>query len=316
MIAPRRVCMLLATLALASPVALLQANPPAGSKEREEPKFIRIQRDAKGQAVALETAVARYTSATGGQNYTVDLIGAIHVGDRAYYDKLNKLFEDYDVLLYELVAPQGTRIPRGGKQSDNPIAFLQQMMKNVLDLDLQLEHVDYTKKNFVHADLSPDDMAQAMHKRGETPLTLVLSIFADMMRQQNLQELKKQKSPAKDEEDLDLLSLLLDPDSGMKLKRAMADQLADLSGAGALGNTLTTLLIADRNQAAVKVLEKEIAKGRRKIGIFYGVAHLPDFDKRLRGKLGLKATNERWLVAWDLQSKKKSGNPLLKLLEP
>ena len=38
---------------------------------------------------------------------TIDLIGAVHIGEKAYYDKLNKEFEQYDVLLYELVAPEG-----------------------------------------------------------------------------------------------------------------------------------------------------------------------------------------------------------------
>ena len=28
----------------------------------------------------------------------------MHIGDKAYYDNLNKEFEQYDVLLYELVA--------------------------------------------------------------------------------------------------------------------------------------------------------------------------------------------------------------------
>ena len=42
----------------------------------------------------------------------VDLIGAIHIGDKAYYQQLNKDFSAYDALLYELVAPQGTRVPK------------------------------------------------------------------------------------------------------------------------------------------------------------------------------------------------------------
>jgi hypothetical protein len=317
MIAPRSLRLLVVPVFLGAAL-LVRAEPPASAKNDGQGKFIRIQRDGKDQPSALETAVVRYAPAGGERTVSVDLIGAVHVADRAYYDKLNKLFENYDVLLYELVAPPGTRIEKGGKKSDNPLALLQHLMKSILDLDLQTERVDYTKKNFVHADMSPDQMAEAMRKRGETGLTLIFNIFADMMRQQNLQELKKQQTPAKnkDSDDLDVFSMLFDPDSGLKLKRAMADQLAELGGGGGLGNTLTNILITDRNQAAVKVLEKEIAKGHKRIGIFYGVAHLPDFDKRLRENLGFKRTSEQWLTAWDLQSAKKgSGGLLQKLLE-
>ena len=133
-------------------------------------------------------------------------------------------------VLYELVAPQGTRIPKGGKRnSDNPIAMIQQVVKMVLDLESQTEQVDYTKKNFVHADLSPEQMAEAIRKRGDDGLTLFLGITADMLRQQNLKEMKKEKASAKEEEEFDPFSLLLDPDGPVKLKKGLAVQLAELA---------------------------------------------------------------------------------------
>ena len=49
------------------------------------------------------------------RDVVVDLIGAVHVGEKAYYEALNKQFEDYDAVLYELVAPEGTRVPKGAK---------------------------------------------------------------------------------------------------------------------------------------------------------------------------------------------------------
>ena len=63
-----------------------------------------------------------------------------------------------------------------------------QVMTIVLDLDSQIEHIDYSKKNFVHADLSPAEMMEAIKKRGDDGLTLALSIAADVLRQQNLVE--------------------------------------------------------------------------------------------------------------------------------
>src|SRR5262249_12973780 len=162
-----------------------------------------LQRDDKKQITALETNVVRYAAASGEGDVTVDLIGAVHVGDKAYYEKLNKLMEQYDVLLYELVAPAGTKIPKGGsKKTENRLAMLQNLAKIVLELDLQLEQVDYTKKNFVHADLSPDEMAEAIRRRGDDGLTLSLSILSDMLRQQNLQKMKPQAAPQAEDVDI------------------------------------------------------------------------------------------------------------------
>ncbi|HXG11926.1 MAG TPA: hypothetical protein VNK04_19375 [Gemmataceae bacterium] len=305
---------LLVTAPLLAEPPALPSSPPAGEKkeaakplELKKPaptKFVRLVRDDRGEPVALETAIVRYVPASGEGGVVVDLISVVHIGERAYYRKLNRHMEQYDALLYELVAPPGTRIPKGGRRdSDNPIALLQQLAKTVLNLELQTDHIDYTKKNFVHADLSPEGMAEAMRHRGEDGLTLALGIAADLLRQYNLQEMKRQKEPPKEADfDFDPLALLFDPAAPVKLKRLLAQQLEEMENPEAgLGQTLTTILIADRNKAAMQVFQKELAKGKKKIGIFYGAGHMPDFEKRLRDEFDLKKESEQWLQAWDLR---------------
>src|SRR5947199_10860849 len=76
----------------------------------EEPKFVRLKRTADNRRTAMETAVVRYQSSKR-PGVEVDLVGAVYVGDKSYYDDLNKLFETYDDDLYELVAPERTRAP-------------------------------------------------------------------------------------------------------------------------------------------------------------------------------------------------------------
>jgi hypothetical protein len=267
-------------------------------------KFIRIKRDAQDHPVALETAIVHYVPASGQGGVEVDLVSAVHVGDKPYYQELNKQFKQYDVVLYELVAPPGTRIPRGGnRHSDNPLAMLQQVMKAVLGLELQTEQIDYTAKNFVHADLSPDAMAKAIEARGDDALTLSLSVAADLLRQQNLLRQKAAKAPAREEEEPDVLGLLLDPDGPAKLKEMLAEQLvaAETPGSG-LGPTVDRILIRDRNEAALKVFQKELAGGKKKIAIFYGAGHMPDFERHLKEDFGLRRDRARWLTAWDLQA--------------
>ena len=321
MIRPAKVIAFLFALLSLAFAPLLQAQTPATSKkpaiQKSTPtQFIRLQRDEKNQPIALETAIVRYGPAGGQGDMTVDLVGAVHIGDKEYYKKLNKQFQQYDVVLYELVAQPGTVIPKGGRKKDDPLSLIMQVVKMALDLELQTERIDYTKKNFVHADLSPEQMAEAIQKRGDDGLTLILGFTADLLRQENLRELQakeKPKAKAPGSDDVDIFSLLLDPDGPVKLKRMLAEQLQNLEGGG-LGPTLNNILISDRNEAALKVFQKELAKGKKKIGIFYGAAHLPDFEKRLREDFGLKRDSDRWLTAWDMRVKKNGIEELFKLL--
>jgi hypothetical protein len=81
----------------------------------------------------------------------------------------------------------------------------------------------------------------------------------------------------------------------------MAEQFSDAQQVAAgLGPTLNTLIVEDRNQAALKVLQKQLAAGKKKIAIFYGAAHMPDFEKRLADDFDLKRQDVTWITAWDL----------------
>jgi hypothetical protein len=174
-------------------------------------------------------------------------------------------------------------------------------MTMVLQLDLQTSCIDYTCTNFIHADLTPDEMAEKIKKRGDTPLTIGLSVLADMLREANLREMKAKENPGLQQPDLDLLALLSDPEAPSKLKKMMAEQLEQQADGTGLGKTIETILIDDRNAACMKVLQKELVGGKKKIAIFYGAAHMPDFERRLVEDFGMRRQGEEWLTAWDLR---------------
>lgn len=278
------------------------ADKPAAEKKaetkkaEESSKFLRVVRNKKGVPTSLETSIVRYVPATGDEKYIIDLVGAVHIGDKSYYRNLNKKMEDYDVLLYELVAPKGTRVPRSGTRGGSNAPGL---VKSMLDLESQVDRIDYTRQNFVHADLSPQDMAAKMKERGEDGWSVTFSILGDMIRQGNIQAARRAKS-CKPAPEVNLLSLLFSDNSSLKLKRVMAEELEHAGDPQALGNTLNVMLIKDRNEAAMKVLKTELGKGRKKIGIFYGAAHMPDFEKRLIADHKVKVKSVEWLTAWDL----------------
>ncbi len=294
----------------------------SGSKQTE---FLRMSFDATAEAeepvpLSLDTAVVSYgppqvasapktskapsapsvsPSQAGGA--TVDLIAAVHIGEAGYYAELNRLFDQYDVLLYELVAPEGTVVPLGGRRESagfNPVGMLQDSAKNMLGLQSQLEKIDYTKAHMVRADLTPTQMSEKMAERGDTAFTLALSALSDAMRQQNLAAQQQQQSAVEALEQIGLSDMLGNP---LKMKRVLAGQFAQTGSLDqALGGALNQLLIVDRNAAALTALQKQLAAGKKKIGIFYGAAHLPDLEQHLTEDFGLERGNQRWLKAWDL----------------
>jgi len=285
------------------------AKEAASSSAAKDPKlgqdWVRMQYDARGEALGMQTAVVRYVPSSPAKNPSqkgleVDLIGAVHIADEAYYKQLNDRFKQYDVLLYELVAPEGTVVEKGrGTSSAHPIGAMQNLFKDVLGLDHQLELVDYTKPNFVHADMSPDDFAKAMKERNDSFLQMYFRLIGQAMAHQSELAAKGESS------DFELISALFAEDRPRRLKVVLGKQLSEVESLMvSFGGEDGSVIITDRNKKALDVLKKQIAKGEKKIGIFYGAGHLSDMDKRLRTDFGLEPESITWLTAWDLKAKK------------
>jgi hypothetical protein len=275
-------------------VAPVSAPAAERLEKKDEPaRFVRLSRDQKKQPKALETAIVSHVPRDCGRNGpTVDLIAALHVADKSYYEELNRLFGKYDVVLYELVAPEGIRIPKGGGSgSSHPVSVLQNTMTGILALEFQLRGIDYTKGNLVHADMSPEQFAAAMRDRGDSFWTILARVMGHAFSSQSDSTLS----------DARLLVALFDKNRALALKRVLAEEFLDLDDSiSAIEGPNGSAIIADRNKVALKVLRKQIDAGKQKIAVFYGAGHMPDFQERLRDEFGLVPISTRWLVAWNL----------------
>lgn len=288
---------LLAAILVVTPSLITaQETAPTAKKAVQEKatKFTRFVKTAEGQG-RFETAVVTYQDK---QGRTVDLVGAVHIGDGLYYQRLQKRFEKYDALLYELVAPEGT-VPEPGRASTGFVGMLQRGMKQFLELEFQLDSMDYSKDNFVHADVTPAEFSKLQKSRGENMFTLVLKSMMNGM--------KSSGGGKSDVGMADLMKAFFSENRAHQLKFIFAQQLDDLektlSGFGGEDGT-ESAIIGDRNAKAFKVLEKRLGGGDKKLGLFYGAAHLPDMEKRLE-KMGFKRRKQQvWLTAWDLTEKK------------
>jgi hypothetical protein len=272
-------------------LSLHAAEPFAEAKK----EYIRVEEDEK--AARLQTSIVTLEK----DGKTVDLIGAIHIADKAYYTKLNERFTQYDRLLFEMVG--GEKLQQGEKddapkasdaepeieekEEPNNLSGLKDiysMVAKFLQLSGQSETIDYKAKNFVHADLTLKEFNQKQKERNESLLGLALKA--------NTQDAQaKQPDPAR------LMAAMLSGNSNrMKLELIHTlgqgdDQVSMFAG--------ETVIVTDRNAKCLEVMEQQLAAGHKKLGIFYGSAHFPDMEKTLMEQ-GWKRSGEEWLTAWDI----------------
>ena len=291
-------------------------------------KFIRMTMNPERPRIpqSLDTSIIRFVPTDeklAKAGVTVDLIGAIHIGDQAYFQKLDKSFKQYDALLYEMVAEKDETggAPQRWEDRDQPgtgtvqaprktsvseeksfeagmtvIGGMQLGAKDMLGLAFQLDGINYNAPNMVHADMSPEEFAQKMKDRGESFFTMFMELFMQGLAQQRA---NKQGGAS----DVALLFAFFSSDRELALKRVLAKQFAETDILDMLGGEKGSTIITERNLIALDVLSKQLAKGKKRIGIFYGAGHLGDMSRRLVSDFGMKFTGEKWVEAWNLRSK-------------
>lgn len=293
---------LIAVPAIAMPVRAEDPAAPAAGNIREAgmaPKFLRLV-DNGAAGGKLETADVTYKNTDG---TTVCLVSAIHIGEKAYFEGLNESFKKYDAVLYELVKPKDAAVPVPGAPpaTGSGVAELQRMMKNTLNLDFQLDVVDYSAKNFVHADLDAETFEKMQTERGETFPMLMMKNFMKAMSDPDAFAPAARAGQENPEDQLkELVRVFTRPDSDRQLKMMLARQMVEMETAGGgLGIEEGSVILTERNNAALKVLDDTLKQGKKNVAVFYGAAHMPELEKRL-GEKGFKPVATEWRQAWDL----------------
>lgn len=77
-----------------------------------------------------------------------------------------------------------------------------------------------------------------------------------------------------------------------------------------------SVIIGERNKAAVEALGRAMEEGHNKIAILYGGGHMPDLGRRLREEFDLEPKRVQWITAWSIRNRylKSSSLPFLKAM--
>lgn len=261
-----------------------------------------LKTDDAGNPVELVTPIITMERKSAGNTVRVDLIAAVHFAEQDYYEELNRRFTRYQVILVEMIAPKGTTLAqiagsagkKAGKLSRVGILeTLQRGMGQSLGLVSQIDAVDYSAKNMVLADMDAETLFSRIRENGELG-RLAGETFRDLWQEDDTEP---QADDGTAEPELSLTRFLLSRDKRRLLKRVFAVEIARNQSEG---NTLfEDSLIRDRNTILLAELRRQVKKGIRSLGVFYGAVHIPDIQRRLEED-GYRAVRREELTAWRL----------------
>lgn len=257
--------------------------------------FLRFVKE--GRRPGLEVGVTHYVKAGAPR---VDLVGAVHAADAAYFREVQAILDRADVVLYEMVKKAGEdpwRKPSDAEREQSPVSKFQMTLAKAFDLAFQLDEIDYRRRHFVHADMTADEFVAkgggALTKQMASMVALITPLLDGLARMMNPPEDASPETKASARARRTSLKAVL---AGM-LGSALGKGGGLLAGLGG-----DDLILGQRNDVLMRVFDAT-RQDVRSIAIFYGAAHMPDLEKRLLAR-GYVPASGHWLAAWDISPPK------------
>ncbi|KAK8523164.1 hypothetical protein V6N13_113119 [Hibiscus sabdariffa] len=228
----------------------------------------------------------------------------------------------------------------------NILGCIQRQMARILTLDFQLDCLDYQADNWYHADLDYETFKLLQLEKGES--------FFTFARDMTLKSTKALVQPASIPEDLEPwrskllwasrvlpmplvgfliisgvcadvgsqtsdypeLEALSRLDFGAAMKVFLAKRLTSEFSQVTADVEERSVIIGERNRAAIEALTRAIDDGHNKIAILYGGGHMPDIGRRLREEFDLVPSRVQWVTAWSITKRdfQSSSLPFLKTM--
>ena len=190
---------------------------------------------------------------------------------------------DLDLVLRDFGPKQRERLEKAktAKGDEDPKRDLYGELASALDTDLQVRSIDYDRAHWVPADLPMEELLDRLWIRGERSATIEM-VSNPSGFQQGLVRF--------------LLSLVSKSPGFKKMViEALGSAGANARRSG-LSSVDTRIILDERNDAVIDQLRRVLAEqgAPRSIAIFYGAAHMPDFERTLRDEFGLAAGELGW----------------------
>jgi hypothetical protein len=226
------------------------------------------------------------------------LVGVIHIGEPSYYQAVQELLEQCDIVYYEGIQWEdslelshlggGVAMvnPGSGLDGLNKVSEMQMEYAKRLGLVYQMGSL-IPRGSWVNADANIQEFSEMMNAyKGDNLLVDKNSLdFDDMDIQGTKPKIKDGNQKI------------------MKFRRLLADEISSSSiqvNSDSKYAEVFELLVQKRNQIILRKITPQIKKPSV-IGMVYGAAHMPDFLKKLHQGWGFQVINQRWIPAWSLE---------------
>lgn len=251
----------------------------AGPSFAQSQDYIRYRTGATPQDGELQIAVESYTC----NGVTVDIYGVVHMADAPYYRAVQRDLNTYNVVLYE-----GIKQGDAPNQGTRTLNLVQSGMSRLLALQFQKDGISYVGSNMLHADVDASTLRRSLKGKKLSPFEGMI----DPALLQRIEPLIKVVGQFAEQ------WLAANPQFSRDLKVQMAQQISSTDIEQQLPADMKRAIIDDRNQIVMDVLARRLRTHRdRRICIFYGAGHNPDFSRRLLAG-GWTKGPKRWMTAW------------------
>lgn len=305
--------------------------PPASQYDPNKPPepYMRITRATNG-AASLDIAVREFQPADK-HSPKIYLVAVSHLGEEAYYSQLQSMLENTDRVLFEGVRASAERakpMPRDPNAPPRPKMpkpaageySLQAEMAKSLGLKFQLEAIDYERPHFLNSDMTIAQISEVLNPTQHLGPPTASSANTS-------------RPPPKADEDsgsAQFENLLSAMDGsgflgkvlqiglrfiGSSEKMQALVKLAFIEVLGGLDGDLSNLeipapglkellnvLIDKRNAVVIEDVRTAMheANAPKSIAIFYGAAHMPNMELKLRHELGYRPVQDQWFQAFSV----------------
>ncbi|MGA0332815.1 MAG: hypothetical protein ACO3N7_01675 [Kiritimatiellia bacterium] len=265
-----------------------------------EQEFLRI-RDGEHGLISLEVAVKTYRLKDA-DDKKILLVGVSHIGSRSYYEGLQEILNAADVVLFEGVDGNRAAFRQATEEQSPERSTLQANLARALGLVFQLHHIDYTPAHFLNSDLSSEQLL-ALFKGEDMPES---APEAQAQMEQLLAGMEE--ATVSGQAAAAVLEFLeLRPGWSRAMRWGMVRMLGSVTGNVAEYpgwpehlRTLMTVLIDKRNERVMSDIAEQLEKldAGGTVAVFYGAAHMHDFEVRLQQQRKAELFGTDWRTAF------------------
>jgi hypothetical protein len=295
--------------------SLLQLSTDAKAPEN----YIRIHKTEDSE-IQLQIAIREFKpsnkSPEGCPNLA--LVGVAHIGEKQYYQDIQTYLAKQEHVLYEGVGFYATKAQRMKKKSgagqfgkEQAKDSSQYKIATSLGLSFQLTEINYNQRNFYNSDLSLEEFMEYFQPGTKNSLItgdenkdreakqFMAMLAGSHLATNILQGVLKIFGQSPKFQGVAKLVLI-------ETLGSMGNELGDLKNMPESVSGLMKMIITNRNKVVLQDFKALIKEEKRmdSIAIFYGAAHMADFEQKLTKAYKYKPAETKWLTCMSVNPNK------------